>query len=110
MRGTKRIGGSHVRVQGLYGQGIEKVAEKLNKLDQEGWELEAMAQGVGAVLSLVEYSVIVRRPPATPVPSAPFWGATDAANQLRRLDDLRSRNALTESEYAAKRKAILDRL
>ncbi len=47
---------------------------------------------------------------STPPPAAPASGAPDPAEALRQLDDLRARNLITEEEYQAKRKAIVDRL
>jgi Short C-terminal domain len=44
-------------------------------------------------------------PPAAP-PSAP----ADPAEALRQLDDLRAKNLITDEEYQAKRKAILDQM
>ena len=47
---------------------------------------------------------------STPPPAAPPSGAPDPAEALRQLDDLRAKNLITDEEYQAKRKAILDRL
>jgi uncharacterized RDD family membrane protein YckC len=47
--------------------------------------------------------------PVAPPPSAPS-GPADPAEALRKLDDLRAKNLITEEEYEAKRKAIVDRL
>jgi uncharacterized RDD family membrane protein YckC len=47
---------------------------------------------------------------STPPPAAPSSGAPDTAEALRQLDDLRAKNLITDEEYQAKRKAILDRL
>jgi uncharacterized RDD family membrane protein YckC len=44
--------------------------------------------------------------PATP----PAAGTSDTAEALRKLDELRGQNLITEAEYQEKRKAILDRL
>jgi uncharacterized RDD family membrane protein YckC len=46
----------------------------------------------------------------TPPSAAPTSGATDPAEALRQLDDLHAKNLVTDEEYQAKRKAILDRL
>jgi Short C-terminal domain len=45
-----------------------------------------------------------------PPPAAPPSGPSDPAEALRQLDDLRAKNLITDEEYQAKRKAILDRL
>jgi uncharacterized RDD family membrane protein YckC len=46
---------------------------------------------------------------STPVPAAPA-AAPSPEEALRQLDDLRAKNLITDEEYQAKRKAILDRL
>jgi len=50
--------------------------------------------------------------PPTPATgtSPPAAGSPDTVEALRRLDDLRSQNLITEAEYQEKRKAIIDRL
>jgi hypothetical protein len=57
--------------------------------------------------------------PPAPGPSAtsgsvasdlPASGTSDMAERLRQLDDLRAKNLITDDEYQAKRKALLDRL
>jgi hypothetical protein len=47
---------------------------------------------------------------STPPSAAPPSGAPDSAEALRLLDDLRAKNLITEDEYQAKSKAIIDRL
>jgi uncharacterized RDD family membrane protein YckC len=47
---------------------------------------------------------------STPPPAAPPAPAPGPEDALRQLDDLRTKNLITEEEYQVKRKAILDRL
>lgn len=47
---------------------------------------------------------------STPPPAAPPSGPTDPAEALRQLSDLRTKKSITDEEYQAKRRAILDRL
>lgn len=50
--------------------------------------------------------------PSSTAPSSrpPAGASADTAEALRQLDDLRAKNLVTDEEYQAKRKAILDRL
>lgn len=50
--------------------------------------------------------------PATPAAAAhpPAAGASDVAERLKQLEDLRSRGLITEDEYQAKRKVLIDQL
>jgi len=57
------------------------------------------------------YAPPVTFPSSTGPSSPPPAGApADTAEALRQLEDLRSKNLITDDEYQAKRKAILDRL
>lgn len=57
------------------------------------------------------YAPPVTFPSATGPSSPPPAGASaDTAEALRQLDDLRAKSLITDEEYQAKRKAILDRL
>ena len=47
-------------------------------------------------------------PPSSAPPAAA--AQSDTAEALRQLDDLRAKNLITDDEYQAKRRAILDRL
>jgi uncharacterized RDD family membrane protein YckC len=48
--------------------------------------------------------------PSTPASPPPAPVSPDTAEALRQLDELRAKNLVTDEEYQAKRKAIMDRL
>jgi hypothetical protein len=66
--------------------------------------------GFAELRKAIEAVIAARYAPAVPTPSTPETVLPDPAEQLRKLNELRDANLLTEEEFQAKRARIVDLL